>query len=129
MTKLKLSSVLLIGKNSENIRKLKSMLAGYFTEILQIEDRIDIERLSKININLIVITDSMDCAPWAKLLSNLKSWFPETKILGQFQRIDAEIEAELRSEGLIFLGSFEHLRNNFEDIIKTISNTARNIDV
>ena len=121
MKKLKLSNVLLIGKNSENIRKLKNLLVAYFTDIIQIEElNGNIAALGKIHLNLIIMTDSMDFMPDAKLLSDLKSRFPEAKILGQFERIDAAIEIELRSKGLIFLGSLEHLRKNFDDIFKTI---------
>ena len=127
MQNLQPNHALLIGKRSKTISELTRMLAAYVTDVIQIEEFIDHYRLpSKTHLDLVVIADSMVCMQDTKILADLKSKFPEAKILGLFEKWDENTEIELRRTGLIFLGTFEHLRKNFDGIIKTILNKSQN---
>jgi len=116
----KTENVLVLGKRNKKMKALERLLAEHFTKVSLISDLADtIKLLPNDYFNVIVVTDSMVAKPYNGLFSDLRTLFPSARLLCLVDKITPETEMAIRSAGLIFLGSYEHFSNNYQDILKS----------
>lgn len=112
-------NVAIVGYRNKKIEKIGQILIRYFNTVITISDLSELTGpLSRDAIDLIIITDSLREKPDDAMASKLRRLFPDSKILGLFDRIDPETERVLRSIGLIFLGSYDLFINQIITIIR-----------
>ena len=118
MQKLKLGNALVLGKRNKKVRELERTLAKHFLKV-RVASKLDHSAglNPTMHFNLIVITDSLEGNPTRDFAVNLRRLFPEAKVLGLFNKINPEIETNMRNAGLIFLGSHEHFSKHCPDIL------------
>jgi len=118
MQRSKLGNVLVLGKRNKKVRELERTLAEHFCEVRVTSKLTHSAGLSPtMHFNLIVITDSLEGNGSRDFGVNLRRLFPEAKVLGLFDKINPEIETNMRNAGLIFLGSYEHFSKHCPDIL------------
>ncbi len=118
MQKSKLGNVLVLGKRNKKVKELERILAGHFLEVKVTSKLAHTVGLNPtMHFNLIVITDSFEGRTDRDFGVNLKRLFPEAKVLGLFDKINPEIETNIRNAGLIFLGSYDHFSKHSPDIL------------
>jgi len=105
---LKSNKILVLGKKTAKIKKLKVLLTEHSPEVF-ISDSTDMSKLFlKNNYDFIVVTDSLGVNLNSDFVSGLKTFFPHAKVLCLIDRITPETERAIRGAGLIFLGTYEH---------------------
>jgi hypothetical protein len=108
----------IVGYRNKKVKKIGQILIRYFNTIIKISDLSELTGvLSNDAIDLIIITDSLREKPDDAMASKLRRLFPDSKIVGLFDRIDPEKERILRGIGLIFLGSYDLFINQIITII------------
>jgi hypothetical protein len=118
MQKSKLGNALVLGKRNKKVRELERILTEHFLEVKVTSKLAQGARLNpSTQFNLVVITDSLEGNLGRNLGVNLRRLSPEAKILGLFDKINPEIETNMRNVGLIFLGSYDHFSKQFPDIL------------
>ena len=118
MQKSKLGNVLVLGKRNKKVKELERILARHFLEV-KVTSKFDhdLGLNPTMQFNLIVITDSLEGNPDRDFGVDLRRLFPEVKVLGLFDKINPEIETNMRNARLIFLGSYDHFSKHFPDIL------------
>lgn len=104
--------ILVVGKRSKKVKQVKDSLTRYFSRVTLVSTLADIENSCDSNyLTLIVVTDAIRDKEKNKLnkefLINLRTLYPYAKVLCLFDSITHDVEINLRSGGLIFLGSYE----------------------
>lgn len=112
--------VLVLGKRTEKVRELERIVAGYFCKVCLIRDLPNcIELPLNVDFNMVIVTDSIGVKLNTRLFSNLRSLFPNAKLLCLVDQINQDMEKAMRSAGLIFLGSYDHFSNNYQGILES----------
>jgi len=118
MQNLKLDTVLVLGKRNKKVKELERILAEHFLEVKVTSKLTNSSELNPgMHFNLVVVTDSLEDKPDRDFGVNLRRLFPQAKVLGLFDKINPEIETNMRNAGLIFLGSYDHFSKHFPDIL------------
>lgn len=116
----KTKNVLVLGKRTEKVRELERLLAEHFNKVSLISDLPNSVKLPLNDyFNTIIVTDPVGAKLNNRLFSNLRILFPSARLLCLVDKITPETEMAMRSAGLIFLGSYDHFSNNYQDILKS----------
>ena len=121
MTELKNRQALLVGRRSKKVKGVEEILKGYSLRVETIpglDHFLDPSLREKIR--LIVLTDSRGNKFDKECIRTLRHNFPRAKVLSLVGRIAPEMEMEMRSAGLVFLGSYEHFKRKSGDIIDSV---------
>jgi len=112
--------ILLVGKRNSKVKRVERILKKYApgTEVV-LGTAYPTEPFEMDSFNLIVLTDTLEEKAVSDFMSGVRQLFPGAKVLGIFDEIDPEIEINMRSAGLIFLGSYEHFIRASGDILKS----------
>ena len=121
MTELKNGQALLVGRRSKKVKAVEEILKGYSLRVETIpglDHFLDPSLREKIR--LILLMDSRGNKFDKECIRTLRHTFPRAKILSLVDRIAPEMEMEMRSAGLVFLGSYEHFKRKSGDIIDSV---------
>jgi N-acetylglucosaminyldiphosphoundecaprenol N-acetyl-beta-D-mannosaminyltransferase len=112
------SKAVILGKKLE-LQTLYSLIAREYQQVTLAETTQDIEHLKpgKQPFKLAVITDSFQENLSRKLINTIKQKINPESMICLSKAFDAEKERELRSTGLIFLGSYQNFFEFSDDII------------
>ena len=120
MQNAKRGQALLFGKSNKKIKEIERILKRHTLGVkLVSKTGRHIEPDEEDHFSLIVVTDSIGDTIDENFIANLRQSFPRAKVLSLFDHINPEIEMNMRSAGLIFLGSYEHFIRESADIIAT----------
>lgn len=118
MQNFKRGQALLFGKNNSKVKEIARILKRHTLEVkLVSETGRHIEPDQGEIFSLIVVTDSIRDKVDENYIANLRQSFPRAKVLSIVDDLSPEIEMNMRSAGLIFLGSYEHFIKDSADII------------
>jgi hypothetical protein len=88
-----------------------------------------LKRLQDNHYGIIIVTDSLSFKPSRDTVSDLKIFFPHSKVLYLVDQVTEERERALRSGGLIFLGTYDHFLKNHHDILYAAEKIKRCVSV
>ncbi len=115
----KSENILLVGLTSKKVEKIDHLLEQYFSKVVHVSGCSEIDKTIALgNFEFIILTDSNEDPADDNVAPALRKWFPDSKILGLFDRIDPATERILRSLGMIFLGSYDLFINQIATIIR-----------
>lgn len=114
----KASEILIVGKKTRRITHLKTLLDEHFKDVFVLDAAAISRRIATSDYNVIIVTDSTCVALDRKLLTDLKTFWPQAKLLCLVDRITGETEIAVRSAGVIFLGTYEHFTANCLNILE-----------
>ena len=118
MQNLKREQALLFGKKNNKVKEIERILKRHTLGVkLVSETGRHIEPDQGDGFSLIVVTDSIEDRVDENYILNLRQSFPRAKVLSLFDDVSPEIEMNMRSAGLIFLGSYEHFIRESAHII------------
>ncbi|MBC8179070.1 MAG: hypothetical protein ISR61_01665 [Desulfobacteraceae bacterium] len=134
MQNFKRGQALLFGKRNNKVKEIERILKRYTLGVkLVSETGPHVEPDQGSAFSLIVVTDSIGDKVDKNYIAKLRQSFPQAKVLSLFDDMNPEIEMNMRSAGLIFLGSYEHFIKESADIIasafgskKAVNNFSEN---
>jgi hypothetical protein len=113
-------NVLVFGNRNRKVEEVERILAEHSHRICVLSQLSDRDtRLLNDDVDVIVVTDSMGHEPNREFFSHLRILFPYAKMLCLFDRITEQMERAMRGKGLVFLGSYNHFRRYYQDILRT----------
>lgn len=122
----KKGQALLFGKSNSKVKEIERILKRHTLGVkLVSETGIPIEPDQGNAFSLIVVTDSIGDKIDKNYIAKLRQSFPRAKVLSLFDDMNPEIEMNMRSAGLIFLGSYEHFIKESADIIASASGSKK----
>lgn len=120
MGEFKGKSALVVGKRNAKVNNIVHILSKHFNEFNRIRElRPGVVAYPSDHISLIVITNLLDDRLDRKSFVNLRKYFPKTKIMGLFEKINEELEIRLRIVGLVFLGSYDSFNQYSSTILRS----------
>jgi len=118
--KWKTENVLVFGKGNKKVKELERILAEHFHRVCLVSDLSDMVHLVvNDHFNVIVVTDSMGNRLNKDFFSDLRISFPDARVICLVDQINKQMEMELRSNRLVFLGSYEHFGKYSLDILQS----------
>jgi len=122
MQNSKMGQALLFGKRNSKVREIERILKRHTLGVKLVSGtERHIEPDKGDNFSLIVVTDSIEGKVDKNTIKNIRQSFPRAKVLSLFDDMNPEIEMNMRSAGLIFLGSYEHFIKESAHIIASAS--------
>ena len=112
------SRVLIIGKTDRRVELLKHYLADYFGKVDLLTDLEQLNSLSADNFTVIVVTDTFGDVLKSDFFADIRSLHPRAGLLCLFDRISRQTEKDMRSAGLLFLGSYEHFDDCYSSVLE-----------
>ena len=108
----------IIGKTDHRVDLLKRHLAEYFSKVDLVTDPGQLNILTDDNLAVIVLTDTLGAVLNRNFFTRLRSLHPRAGLLCLFDRISRQTEKDMRSAGLLFLGSYEHFDDCYGSILE-----------
>lgn len=118
-----MKNILIIGNRNRKLYYIEHFLKHYALSVFKASDCFELDdKIPADHVEFIILTGSCGDDWDFHKASKLRSVFPDSKILGLFDRIDPDKERVLRSVGLIFLGSYDLFIDQMPMIIKPNKN-------
>jgi len=112
--------ILLLGKRSSKVKRVEGILKKYALDAQVVSETGHLLRPSvKENFKLIVVTDALEDTVGVGFMQGVRDSFPNAKLVSIFDDIIPEIEINMRSAGVVFLGSYDHFFREAGDILKS----------
>ncbi len=125
MGEFKNISALVLGIRTPEVINIVHILSKHFDDVNRIRElRPGVVAYPSSHIRLIVITDLPDNRFDREWVVNLRKYFPKAKIMGLFEKINEELEINLRGVGLVFLGSYDYFNQNSLNILRSALGTG-----
>jgi hypothetical protein len=112
------SRVLIIGKTDRRVELLKHHLADYFGKVDLLTDLEQLNSLTAYNFAVIVVTDTFGDVLKSDFFADIRSLHPRAGLLCLFDRISRQTEKDMRSAGLLFLGSYDHFEDCYGSVLE-----------
>ena len=112
------SRVLIIGKTDRRVELLKHHLADYFGKVDLLTDLEQLNSLTADNFAVIVVTDTFGDVLKPDFFADIRSLHPRAGLLCLFDRISQQTEKDMRSAGLLFLGSYDHFEDCYGSVLE-----------
>ena len=120
-----MSNALLIANQTEKNNRIEDVLSEYFQKVSRVSDLTGTGQLPlDLQFHLIVATDSYGILPDKDFLSCLRGKFSNAKFLYLADEISPETEMNLRAEGLIFLGTYDHFIEYAHGILGSVMDSV-----
>ncbi len=125
MGEFKGRSALVVGKRNAEVNNIVHILSKHFNEVNRIRElRPGDAAYPGDPIDLIVLTGLLDDRLDRELVVNLRKNFPKAKVMGLLEKINQETEINLRSVGLVFLGSYDYFNQYSSNILQSALATS-----
>ncbi|MBW1784271.1 MAG: hypothetical protein JRL30_26465 [Deltaproteobacteria bacterium] len=122
----KKARILLLGKRNNRVKRVEGVLKKYLPDTKIVSKAgYPLDSSASDDFKLVVITDASKDSVDAKFVQNVRHSFPQAKVVSLYDEIDPEIEIDMRSAGLIFLGSYEHFIRECADILRSAVETSK----
>ena len=112
------SRALIIGKTDRRVELVKHHLADYFGKVELLTELEQLNSMTADNFTVIVVTDTFGDVLKPDFFVNLRSLHPRAGLLCLFDRISRQTEKDMRSAGLLFLGSYEHFDDCYGSVLE-----------
>ena len=128
MGKLYFGNSLVVGKRNSKVNEVVQLVSEYFLKVKRVSECAEnLESYPSDHFNLIVVTDYLDHESDKNLIANLRGKFPQAKMIGLFDDINQAIEINMRSVGLIFLGSYDLFSENSQNVFQSAFGSGKEI--
>jgi hypothetical protein len=110
--------VLVLGKKTKRVKNLECLLGGlpWRVEVASNPVR-SFWRNRGEGIDFIIVTESLDYTIDEDLCSRLRVLFPKAELVVVVDRLTREMEAGIRSKGLVFFGSYRSFVQVYQEIM------------
>ena len=113
-----LGSAIVIGRQNLISSGIKKMLKPYFRTLYFLSDlQAAMSEVGDEQVRLILLMDQEGNETIPEVARTLRDAFPSAKILGLFDAFNPEQEVDLRTAGVLFLGSYERFARNSRTIL------------
>ena len=109
---------LIIGKSDRRVELVQHHLADYFGKIDLLTNLEQLNSLTGEDFAVIVVTDTSKEVLKADFFINLRSLHPRAGLLCLFNHISRQTEKDMRTAGLLFLGSYEHFDDCYGSVLE-----------